>query len=432
MNSDSDQRIFINSQVSSSKSSKSKSLSPCSSQKWQNDSGSESSFEEKSLNVSIELEDESQVKGEKELKKGKKKNKNQAKNEKKKEKKNKIPKVKVLNKLVDVGKKRFEEVEEFEFLRDELLDFDVRNKKKALPDFAAGQNTVPKSTNSLAQSVLFNEDPNSLLVVEKPKDVAGVLCKNVKSSDRDKFLHNLKCQVSDNKYKRLETSSDNPQSFLRSSSNDYKIKAKASAFAGGTKNKFHEISPNSINYSEKEKTDLENSQENLKTTKKTEIDPETLVTRYDLKVFDQDINLKRDLIDEEKPLKSLKSKLTCKQSSNNLNTDDIEHNDYDEEKHIGKIRMFRQIKEVEKVKLEESCRIDEGYLEMINKPEKFVSVKSLIGSEALEKFKPTEAFTTKPSSFFKAHSSEVKKSDKENKSVHPKRKSKKNLLFLLK
>ena len=427
MNSDSDQRIFINSPVYSSRSSGSRSLSPRSSHKWENGSESESNFEEKSLNVSIELEDDSREKIEEREKRGKK-------NKPKKDKKNKIPKLKALNRLVDVGKARIEEVEEFEFLRDELLDFEVKNRKKTLPDFAAGQNHVAKSTNSLAQSVLFNEDPSSFLVIEKPKDVAGVLCKNVKSSDRDKFLHNLKCQVSDNKYKRLETSLHNPQLFFPNSSSSIsnEIKAKASAFAGGTNKKFVEISPNSINYSENEPKDCKNSQENLKTTKKTEVDPETLVTRYDLKVFAEDLNLKRDFKQEEQPSKILKSNLSWNQSSNTLHTDDIEHNDYDEEQHIGKIRMFRRIKEADKVKQEENCKVDESYLEMINKPEKFISVKSLIGSEALEKFKPTEGFSTKPSNFFKAHKSEAKNPDKENKVIQPKRKSKKNLLFILK
>jgi hypothetical protein len=343
-------------------------------------------------------------------------------------KKNKIPKLKILNKLVVVKTgESLNDVQEFEFLRDELLDFDDHLKKPAV-QFKINKEKTCKSTKFLAQSVLMNSSPRDMLVVQQPKDVQGVIAKVTKSGKREGFLENLKNLASRKKHEKISVFND----FCNDSGKDLESSEKKidkNEGSGKFIKKPCEVDPESVKDQEVFKT--EKNEPSPKTGQKRFIDPQSLLTRYDLKVFDCDINLKRLSSDNEKAEKKQKGSGN-KGKATEVAFDDIEDVNYDEEKHLGKIIRFRKIKDTRKDEdFQADQKIDDGILSLLQKPEAKIIPKTLIGSEALTNFKTTEGSANKSRFFFKVH--QISSSNKENslrKSV--KKLEKKNLLFLLK
>jgi hypothetical protein len=267
-----------------------------------------------------------------------------------------------------------------------------------------------------------------MLVVQQPKDVQGVIAKVTKSGKREGFLENLKNLASRKKHEKISVFND----FCNDSGKDLESSEKKidkNEGSGKFIKKPCEVDPESVKDQEVFKT--EKNEPSPKTGQKRFIDPQSLLTRYDLKVFDCDINLKRLSSDNEKAEKKQKGSGN-KGKATEVAFDDIEDVNYDEEKHLGKIIRFRKIKDTRKDEdFQADQKIDDGILSLLQKPEAKIIPKTLIGSEALTNFKTTEGSANKSRFFFKVH--QISSSNKENslrKSV--KKLEKKNLLFLLK
>lgn len=115
---------------------------------------------------------------------------------KKKEKKNQAPKLKIFNKLLDFTSYKDEyTIEEFEYLRDQPLDFENSSKraKKEL-DHTVFKDNSYKASNTLVKSVLTNKDKRDSLIIKDPK-VSGFFCKNSSQNSREIFREGLKSQI---------------------------------------------------------------------------------------------------------------------------------------------------------------------------------------------------------------------------------------------
>jgi hypothetical protein len=124
---------------------------------------------------------------------------------KQKEKKAKIPKLKTFNKLLNFNTLNEDySVEEFEFLRDQPLEFDSFKPNKKALDQKAFKDELNKASYSLAKSVLTNKDEKDSFVVNNPVKVTGFISKNLSQNSREVFREGLKNQINSRKTNHID------------------------------------------------------------------------------------------------------------------------------------------------------------------------------------------------------------------------------------